>query len=112
MRKKFLGALIAAAALSAAPMTVFAAPASTTVCTAYVDADGNGICDNCNAVHQGCNYVDENGDGICDNYAAGGRGRYCIDADGDGICDNYLTGNGCGRGRGRGYGCGRGGRFR
>lgn len=45
----------------------------------------------------GRNYVDANGDGVCDN-----RGSYCryVDADGDGVCDNYGTG--C---RGWGRGC-------
>lgn len=36
----------------------------------------------------GRNYVDANGDGICDN-----RGNYCrfVDADGDGVCDYHGT---------------------
>lgn len=40
-------------------------------------------------------YVDANGDGICDNHGAGGYcqsgygcGQYYVDANGDGICDN------------------------
>ncbi|WP_209342966.1 hypothetical protein [Flavonifractor sp. AGMB03687] len=52
----------------------------------------------------GRNYVDANGDGVCDN-----RGTYCqyMDANGDGVCDNYGThcrngGTGC---RGWGRGC-------
>lgn len=59
----------------------------------------------------GRNYVDADGDGICDNYGTNGNGcrrRYgCgggyVDVDGDGICDNYGTN---GRGYGRRYGCG------
>ena len=36
----------------------------------------------------GRNYVDANGDGICDN-----RGNYCrfVDAGGDGVCDYHGT---------------------
>lgn len=49
----------------------------------------------------GLNYVDADGDGVCDNCTGGGR--YFVDADGDGVCDNYAGG---GRGAGRG---GRGG---
>ncbi len=69
----------------------------------YVDADGDGVCDN-----QGvyCQFVDANGDGICDNHgtycqhvdASGDgicdtHGTYCqyVDADGDGVCDNQCT---------------------
>lgn len=60
----------------------------------YVDADGNGVCDNYGT---GCgrNYVDADGDGVCDYYGTG-TGRYYVDANGDGVCDNYGTG--CGRG--------------
>lgn len=59
--------------------------------------------------HGGCggvSYVDADGDGVCDN-----RGTACgvnfVDADGDGVCDNYASGQGrgCGRGRGRGRHC-------
>lgn len=39
-------------------------------CT-YVDADGDGICDNCDSkgyyCKKDCSYIDEDGDGICDN---------------------------------------------
>ena len=44
----------------------------------------------------GRNYVDADGDGICDN---AGNGRGYVDADGDGICDNAQyreTNHGCG----------------
>lgn len=49
----------------------------------------------------GRNYVDANGDGICDN-----RGNYCrfIDTDGDGVCDYHGTS--CRYGGGySGHGC-------
>jgi rubredoxin len=66
----------------------------------YVDADGDGICDNC-----GTNFVDADGDGVCDNCT----GTNYVDADGDGVCDNMVTPNawsgsrtgGQGRGRSR-----------
>lgn len=59
----------------------------------------------------GVNYVDADGDGICDNYdgTSNGYGNGCgagyVDADGDGVCDNYDGssngyGNGCGYGNG------------
>ena len=84
---------------------------------AYVDEDGNGICDNYVPgqttgqgmgvfQNRGQNYVDEDNDGVCDNYdpsrttgrgmgvARNGRGRNFVDADGAGICDNLGTGQG------------------
>ena len=87
----------------------------------YVDADGDGACDNWDAAQpgadpgatnltwgsQGQNYVDADGDGVCDNWA-GGYGGY-VDADGDGVCDNWESGTRprAGAGRGRGYHGGR-----
>lgn len=87
--------------------------------TRYVDADGDGICDNrgTNFVDadgdgvrdcRGVNFIDTDGDGICDNR---GTGAGFVDADGDGVCDNYGTyghHGGTGNGSGNGY---RGGRF-
>lgn len=76
----------------------------------FVDADGDGVCDNCgqglgNPNAPRPNFVDEDGDGVCDNCAAGGQGRRgpragygsganFVDEDGDGVCDN------CGQGLG------------
>jgi hypothetical protein len=74
-------------------------PARPAACTNFVDANGDGICDNC---RQGLcdSFVDANGDGICDNCrhlgyqhdgANSGNGPGCgnfVDADGDGVCDN------------------------
>ena len=66
----------------------------------YVDADGDGVCDNYGTgCGRGQYFVDADGDGICDNCGTG-RGQYFVDANGDGVCDNYGTG--CGRGQGRG----------
>ena len=44
---------------------------------------------------RGRNYVDADGNGVCDNCGTG-TGRYYVDANGDGVCDNYGTG--CHRG--------------
>ena len=63
---------------------------------------------------QGSRFVDADGNGICDNYAAYCKGTGCglgfVDADNDGVCDNYASGcQGTGCGSGWGYGSGRGG---
>ncbi len=45
---------------------------------AYVDADGDGVCDNCSGAHSrytGSAYVDADGDGVCDNWTYG-RGHH------------------------------------
>ena len=83
-------------------------------CGGYVDADGDGVCDDCGFEAGACRgYVDENGDGICDNYADGaGCGRGYVDADGDGVCDRSGSGA-CGQG-GNGsqrFGAGQGGGY-
>ena len=97
MRKFKTGIVVMAAVLCMSGMTAFAAE----------DVTVYAGCGYCGA---SCQFVDADGDGICDNYAAGGCG-YCgascqfVDADGDGICDNYAAaGSYCGRGYGRGYG--------
>ncbi len=59
------------------------------------------------ATGMGQNWVDADGDGACDNYQNGGlgqgQGQNWVDADGDGVCDNCQNG---------GHGQGKGGRFR
>ena len=50
----------------------------------FIDEDGDGICDNRNN-HI---FVDENKDGICDSCDKVHHGKQFIDNDGDGICDN------------------------
>lgn len=124
MKKLFAGVLAAALALSVLTASAFAAPGAN-----YVDADGDGVCDNCLAgkclrkdcrrhcgggarqcAGAGCRFVDEDGDGICDLLAAGGGGcgsqRY-VDNNGDGVCDNFAVrpqdGIGCQRGHGGGH---------
>ena len=51
----------------------------------------------------GRGFVDADGDGVCDNYGTG-AGRGFVDADGDGVCDNYGTGAGRQSGRWGGRG--------
>lgn len=51
----------------------------------FVDANEDGICDNCNEEHHWLGFVDEDGDGICDNDY--GRHEY-VDENEDGICDS------------------------
>ncbi len=86
MKKILAGALTAAVVLTAGG-AVWAA-GGRSAGWRYVDADGDGVCDN-----QGTGYcwVDANGDGICDHQGAG-----CgwVDADGDGICDNQVPAGG------------------
>lgn len=126
MRKFMTGVAAMAVVLSLGSMTALAAEqvqvydASNGGCAycgascEFVDADGDGICDNyasagCGYCGASCQFVDADGDGICDNYVSGNCG-YCgascqfVDADGDGICDNYASRNYCGRGYGSGQG--------
>lgn len=56
-------------------------------CT-FVDANGDGICDN-GDTH--CTFTDANGDGICDNGDTHCSGY--LDADNNGICDNCQNTN-------------------
>lgn len=53
--------------------------------TGFVDADGDGICDNCTGTGKGNNqctnpnctgFVDTNGDGVCDNHTGSGGGGH------------------------------------
>lgn len=112
MKKAFVGILAATAAVIIGTTSAFAAAQGTGYRRNFVDADGDGICDNAGRGEAGCGryFVDADGDGICDNAGRGGAGcgRYFIDADGDGVCDNYGNA-GQGRGRGNGF---RGGRNR
>ncbi len=126
MKKILAGIATMAAVFTISSSTAFAAEVAIapenleisieTICgycgvsCSFVDADGDGICDNYSTYGcgMGVGFVDADGDGICDNYSTYGCGMGVgfVDADGDGICDNYGT-YGCGRGRG-GRGCGRG----
>lgn len=73
MKKTLLGVLSAAVVVSLCAATAFAAgPGGGRW---FVDADGDGICDNAGSR---CAYVDADGDGLCDNYGRGhGHGGQC-----------------------------------
>ena len=108
MKKAILRVLSTALVLSMCAATAFAAgPCGGRY---FVDADGDGVCDNAGSR---CAYVDEDGDGLCDIC---GTHHWCggsfVDADGDGTCDNYRSGQGRGCGGGRGGQGGRGNGFR
>ncbi len=95
MKRAFLGVLTSVILLSAGTATAFAADYRDG--HYFIDADGDGICDNC-GIHHWCAT-----DGA-------GCGRYFVDEDGDGICDNYGDNVPCGQGHRRGHGghCGHG----
>ena len=105
MKRVFRGVLtgvcIAVLAASIGTTTVFAAgPGSG---SRFVDANGDGVCDNYTAAHSGAwvgygsRFVDANGDGVCDNCTAAhsgawvGYGSRFVDTNGDGVCDNYAA---------------------
>ena len=111
MKKIRIAAVAAAVVLALGVTTAFAAGGRHHMANYsryYVDADGDGICDNRGTwdrdgicANRGVCYTDDDGDGVCDN-----RGAYYTDADGDGVCDNYGTGLGCQSGAGHGHhGC-------
>ena len=81
MKKMRIVALSAAVVLTLGITTAFAAGG-----TYYVDADGDGVCDNRGA---NCLYVDADGDGVCDNYGTGLGGGY--------HGGRWGGGRGCGR---------------
>ena len=90
MKRILVGVLAAGIVLSIGATTVFASGmhngqgnafclsgvCQTSSCSNYVDADGDGLCDNCDGSHGACqtgsctNYVDADGDGLCDNHSA------------------------------------------
>ena len=82
--------------------------------SAYIDEDGDGICDHAAYKSLTCldrknnagyisDYIDANGDGICDNAAQknydwknnGGYTSAYIDVNGDGICDHRADNERC-----------------
>lgn len=104
MRKAFSAILATVIVLSVCATTAFAAgPGGGRY---FVDADGDGICDNSGSV---CIYADADRNGVCDvcgvnhGICLTGEGTAFADADGDGICDNCgayhwrsMAGIGCG----------------
>lgn len=89
MKKIWKGTIAAALVLSVAATTAFAAGGWRSHSSSYRGGMG------CQGAYCGTNYVDANGDGICDNRGTG-WGRNYLDADGDGVCD-YLGRGHCGR---------------
>lgn len=53
------------------------------------------------ATEQERSFIDANGDGICDNWKQGNieKRKNYVDQDGDGVCDNYGKRIGAGHGR-------------
>ena len=75
MKKMRIGILAAAMVLAVGTTSAFAAGPGRGL--RYVDANGDGICDNAG---QYCRYVDANGDGSCGRLHSGwraGRGNGC-----------------------------------
>ncbi len=106
------GAWAQGAAKTDSSATPTASGKCAATCPAYVDANGDGICDNktadgrrqrCRAGQSGAcpNYIDANGDGVCDNKAQACAGKGQGGGQGNGT---YGGGNGqCNRKRqGRG----------
>lgn len=65
----------------------------------FVDADGDGVCDNRAMKEKGASFIDENGDGVCDNRGAASgscqrQSMDFVDENGDGICDNRANRSG------------------
>ena len=62
----------------------------------FVDADGDGTCDNAanggRGQGRGPGFVDGNGDGVCDLAGTDGHGPGFVDEDDDGVCDHASTG--------------------
>ena len=59
-----------------------ASPNATVPATGFVDADGDGVCDNCGNA-QGTNpdapnYIDENKDGVCDHFGTDEQRQGCL----------------------------------
>lgn len=85
VKKTVLGILAASMVLSTGTATTFAA--RTGCGDYYVDANGDGICDNRGSSKRNCRFTDKNKDGVCDS------------------CDNRGNGNTKGNGRKHGNGC-------
>ena len=68
--KKLISILAALALVLSMSLSAFAAAPDTAArggqCAGFVDADGDGVCDN-RGTGRGAGFVDEDGDGVCDN---------------------------------------------
>ena len=107
--------LIVGAALA---VTLAFASAAPVLATEF-RGQGNGCAQTGTCQGNGAGYVDADGDGACDNAGSGvcqgngnanGNGAGYVDADGDGACDNAGSGvcQGNGNGSGVGNGAGKG----
>lgn len=111
IKKTVLGILAASMVLSTGTATTFAA--RTGCGHYYIDANGDGICDNRGSSQRNCRFTDKNKDGVCDICGSSKKeclanhkkGQNFVDKDGDGICDNRGNGNNKGNGRKHGNGC-------
>lgn len=126
MKGKVLATLIVATAIvTCFPVSAVETDKGMNGTRNYVDADADGICDNCMRLGgqgqgrgNGLNFVDKNNDGICDNFVdenadgicdgcmgLGGQGKgnglNFVDENNDGVCDNFASGARRCRGRGR-----------
>lgn len=95
--KRKVSVILALALVLCMICSMFAFVACDEECTEHVDADGDGICDNCGETmpEEECTqHVDADGDGKCDNCGTAmpdDGGDECtehVDSDGDGKCDN------------------------
>lgn len=100
MRKTFVGILAAIIVSSFATTSASAASLGIGCSGNFVDADGDGVCDNYMA-GQAKGY--RQGKGL-----RGACGRNFADADGDGVCDNYIIGQAGGNRQECGFRGGRG----
>lgn len=119
MKKILVGILATVTVLSIGTTTAFAAAPRTgrnvhgvcgyfgSVCS-HVDADNDGVCDNCGSYHRNCktgnvpcqNFADADGNGVCDNcdgyhgncQTGNASCQNFTDTDGNGVCDNYPAG--------------------
>ena len=116
MKKLLAGLMTAALVLTLSAPNALAAPRRHSRAAQCV---ASGIQAGC--IRPACAYVDADGDGVCDNYdpatcpgSGQSNGAGFVDADGDGVCDNYdgtacpgsgqgWNGNGGGQGWGRGH---------
>lgn len=88
MKKIVIAVLVVALIVAIGTVSAFAAGPSVAARRYYMDADGDGVCDNYVDCSSSQYYVDADGDGVCDNY---------------GDCGNYgACGNNAGRGNCRG----------
>ena len=105
MKKLVTGILTAVLVLGVGVTSAFAAGRGCH----FRDEYNDGVC---NFAYTSCTFVDADEDGICDNCGINidemGYSRHYIDADNDGVCDNYTEGVCPQNGAGRGYGCRRG----